>query len=146
MNRMWATLFSIQARRFPAAHPGELAQDAETRIALGDLLNASRAWLSPPADHRPDLSVADEFARRVRAAPTREKLISALVHHHELRAGGRPWFRLDEKGLVRPATALRDQDGALYGYRLFALARLAVQCGVISRIPTPLRYEEEPDV
>lgn len=44
---------------------------------------------------------------------------------------------------MRPASSLRDQEGSPYRFRLFSLARLALQCKLISRMPKALDFTDE---
>lgn len=144
MNAIWADLRKMETRQVPAVHPGDLANGVDVRAALRELVVASKAWLSGKSAFRPEWVVANELAALATSRSRKfDKLVHGLVEYHEARGGGRLWFRLDEDGLVRPASSLRDQEGSPYRFRLFSLARLALQCKLIPRMPKALDFADE---
>jgi hypothetical protein len=144
MNAIWARLRDMETRQVPALRLADLADDDDVRDALAELVVASKAWLSGKSAFRPEWVVAHQLAALATSrARNFDKLVGGLVQYHEARGGGRRWFRLDEDGLVRPASSLRDQEGSPYRFRLFSLARLALQCRLIPRMPKALDFTDE---
>ncbi len=144
MNAIWAGLREMETRQVPAVRPADLAADDDVREALAELVVAAKAWLSGKSAFRPEWVLANELAALAMSrARNFNKLVRGLVEYHEVRGGGRRWFRLDEDGLVRPASLLRDQEGSPYRFRLFSLARLALQCRLIPRMPKALDFTDE---
>jgi len=144
MNAIWAGLRKVETHKVPALRPADLAASQDVRVPLAELIVASRAWLSGKSAFRPEWVVANELAALATSrGRSFDKLVRGLVEFHEARGGGRRWFRLDEEGLVRPASSLRDQEGSPYRFRLFSLARLALQCKLIPRMPKALDFTDE---
>jgi hypothetical protein len=83
----------------------------------------------------------DKLATEIVRAKSDLERAEALVQHHELLGGGLRWFRLEPNGtnVVREAPE-RPTQTARYRFRLYALGRLATQCGVINRVPPALGY------
>ena len=128
----------------PALRPGDIAADNDVTEALKARGVASKGWLGGTASFRDEWTVVNEFATlAVTGARKFDDLLHDIVSYHEVRGGGRRWFRIDEKGLVRPASVLRDQGGSPYRFRLFSLARLALQCGVIPNMPKALNFHDD---
>jgi hypothetical protein len=144
MNAIWACLRDVEWRQIPAVRPADLADDNDVRAALTELVVASKAWLLGKSAFRAEWVTANELAGLATSrARNFGKLVRGLVEYHEARGGGRRWFRLDEEGFVRPASSLRDQQGSPYRFRLFSLARLALQCRMIPRMPKALDFTDE---
>ncbi|MDP2345579.1 MAG: hypothetical protein Q8O67_31840 [Deltaproteobacteria bacterium] len=139
MNLIWLSLKQTEADRVPALAPAELTADQGIADALRALIDAAKGWMSAEPEYRPEWTVPSELAAVVVAsARNKQGLIGAVVEHHVRRGGGRRWFHLDEADLVRPAFGLVDTEGSPYRFRLFSLARLAVQCGVAAGLPRAL--------
>jgi hypothetical protein len=144
INAIWESLREKEQRKVPILSPAELSNDPKVRLVIKALVAAAKEWRSARAEFRPEWSVARELAEVVSARALRpEKLVRDLVEFHERRAGGRRWFRFDEGGDVRPASPVRDQDGSPYRFRLFAVARLAIQCKLIDKIPRVIGFEDD---
>ncbi len=128
----------------PALRPRELADNEETKDAIAEFVDATNAWQREKSAFRAEWALAHELAAiAVEHGRDPGRQIGALVAFHEKNAGGRRWFRMDEDGRIRPASSLRDQEGSPYRYRLFSLARLAMQCKVIKRLPKALEREDD---
>lgn len=86
--------------------------------------------------------VADALAGRVIGVRGRRRQIEALVQHHHLFGGGLKWLAIDGKTIKRLVPPNSGHASA-YRYRLSALSRLGVQCGVIDEVhPTLLASDE----
>ncbi|WP_210546738.1 hypothetical protein [Rhodoferax sp. PAMC 29310] len=66
-----------------------------------------------------------------------------LLRHHETYGGGLRWFILRDAHIE--ARTLSIGEASRYGFRLWALCRLAVQCGVLTNMPKSLHINIEPD-
>jgi hypothetical protein len=144
MNAIWLQLGEAEARKVPALRPREFAENEDARDRIREFVDATKAWQREKSAFRPEWTLAHELAALARDHERDSAgLVRRLVEYHCKNAGGRRWFRVDEEGLVRPASTLRDQEGSPYRYRLFSLARLAMQCKVIDRIPKALEPEDD---
>lgn len=144
MNAIWRALFNQQTSQVPAVSVADLADDSDVRAALTELVVASKAWLVRKGAFRAEWAAANELAALVKSqACNFEKLLRGVVEYHERRGGGRRWFRLDEDDFVRAASSPRDQEGSPYRFRLFTLARLAIQCKLIRRMPKAVDFTDE---
>jgi hypothetical protein len=143
MNAIWSALQNAQGAAVPALSAMDLARMSDVKDAARELISASKEWLAAKTESRSEWGIADELATLVNSqARDLNRLVTRLIEYHELRGGGRRWFRLDDKRLVRPVSSLRDQEGSPYRFRLFSLARLAVQCKVITKIPPALDFRD----
>lgn len=70
------------------------------------------------------------------------KQIAVLVDHHVVSGGGLRWMKTQDDRIV-PTAPTRYQDATPYRFRLWQLCRLAVQCGVIQRMPQGLTDQRE---
>ena len=66
-----------------------------------------------------------------------------LLRHHEIYGGGLRWFVLRDAHVE--ARTLSSGEASRFGFRLWALCRLAVQCGVLTKMPKALHDDIEPD-
>jgi hypothetical protein len=108
----------------------DLARSQALRDDLDELGNAATRWLAAPAhEHFPQAAAPTRLARALAAAEARIDRLLALAAHHTEHGGGQRWFRIEGQGLL---PLLPDKGGraADYRFRLYALARLAAQCGV----------------
>lgn len=101
-----------------------------------ELVDACAAWLKRDGIVLRHVEAADLLATRLQKA-TSESCYAALLEHHELSGGGLRWFVL--RGTSVEARSPAGAIGSLYRFRLFAVARLAVQCGVIRDLPECVR-------
>jgi hypothetical protein len=144
MNAIWTQLGAAEVRKVPALRPREFAEHEDARERSREFVKAAKAWQREKSAFRPEWALAHELAAlAIEHQRDPGRLIGALVEFHEKNGGGRRWFRVDEEGLVRPASILRDQEGSPYRYRLFSVARLAMQCKVIDRLPKALEPEDD---
>ena len=130
MNAVWETMKGESAVSVQAC-----ARNASVKVELGQLRKAATKWRSVKSTGGvAGLDNADCLAGTLcmvsQSAPA---MLKALVAHHVERGGGMRWFRLspDENSIVRIAHD-RPYGGALYRFRLVALTRMAVQCGVLA--------------
>lgn len=141
MNTTWEAIRRVAAHRPPRVTLDDLLKDADSLSSnLRNLRAASRAWLGGTTDRRArDFSMADALAERVRGAHQNPRLeLRAVLLHHQLHGGGRRWLRLEEN-VVSPDAPLRESPGSPYRFRLYALARMGVQCGVLDVMPQALQ-------
>lgn len=83
----------------------------------------------------------NKLAEAITRANTDAERAEALIHHHQLLGGGLRWVRIEPNRthVVRVAPE-RLTEPARYRFRLYALGRLATQCGVIDRVAPALGY------
>lgn len=133
MNAVWHALGDDL--RVPMA---ELARDVSLRNALDELRKFASDFSGVSNAGTPGVEVAERFARSLRIRGSAAVLLSALVEHHQLCGGGMRWFVADGGHLTRNAPANRGARVSRYRFRLWGLARLAVQCGQIAKMPQAL--------
>lgn len=129
--------------------PQRTVKQVATRVAssLEQLLTASTSWRKSLKPHIAGQGVVHSLANGICHARSDQERVVALVNHHERFGGGLSWFKFSGNGtqLVRFAP-VRPTGTARYRFRLYALCRMALQCGVIDQIPSALDYspgEEE---
>lgn len=109
-----------------------------------ELYAAARVWEKtkrPPLRH---IDTADRLSEAIRS-PKPTECLTALLHHHETHGGGLRWFVLRGKPCaVEPRTPPR-RVSSRYRFRLWPLCRLAVQCGVLTKMPSALLSSREMD-
>jgi hypothetical protein len=128
----WTTLQGRTAK-VPLA---EVDRDAAVRRGLQALRAAARGWQTRtvPGSEFPQRERVDLLALSAGECRTS---IGPLIEFHERQHGGQQWFALRGKQLVRELDH-RASPTSPYRFRLRALARLAVQCGVIGEMPSAL--------
>jgi len=105
---------------------------------------ASRAFSSFAADWRqaahnsPQFKFQDEVNRLAQIA-THEggAFLRRFIDHHEQYGSGARWFARTDNEIILIGAESGIASGN-FGYRLHALARLAVQCGVLASLPQAL--------
>ena len=110
------------------------------------LFAAAQTWQQIPGisgDKIAHIETANRFAKAFTSAQPSVCLLALLVHH-EAHGGGLRWFVL-RNGTVEPRTPPLQGGGARYGFRLWSLCRLAVQCGVLAQMPDSLTPDEDLD-
>jgi len=114
-----------------------LPRDPHVIDALEAFSDCAAVWRKTAHD-APPFTHQDE-ADRLAQIPTRGKLASLtrFIAHHEQRGSGARWFGLvgDEIILIGAESGV---ESGSFGYRLHAVARLAVQCGVLAVLPRAL--------
>lgn len=120
----------------------QVAALADARPRCKELADAALAWrrVSPPDLQH--IQTAHRFAAAITSGEP-AACLRALLEHHEAYGGGLRWFVL-RKGVVEPRTALHP-GSSLYRFRLWALCRLAVQCGLIADMPQAVLESREED-
>lgn len=102
-----------------------------------ELVDASNAWLKRDGTVLRHIESADLLAQRLQGRNA-AGCYSSLVEHHELSGGGLRWFVL--RGTTIEARSPAGAAASMYRFRLFALSRVAVQCGVIRELPEGVRH------
>jgi hypothetical protein len=140
MDAIWSEL---------SGEPQCLIRRVSSRVAgcLDHLAEAARKWKSLDGGHLSGEAVVRRLADAICDARSDEERTLTLVRHHEQFGGGLRWFSLAHHStqLVRIAPE-RPTETSRYRFRLYALGRLAIQCGVIERLPPApdfLQNEEE---
>jgi hypothetical protein len=111
-----------------------------TRRVCRSVAAAARSWKRCALPALPHIQTANSFAAAVDQEDPRACL-AALLTHHEVEGGGLRWFVLRD-GMIEPRAPLRGVS-ARYRFRLWPLARLAAQCGVLQHMPRGLRADHE---
>lgn len=105
---------------------------------LASLRKAAKNWTQGQVTHKPHKSgIVDRFAQDINNfGGNDESLLTRLVAFHQDHGGGRRWIKINEEGNLENQSEISANDHApIYYYRIFPLAALAVQCGVITAMP-----------
>ena len=141
MDIIWGALSESESET--GLKISSLTKEARVGKKLEILRRACLAWRvvaskAPDGRFLPTLALAESITN----AKTDTQTIEALVQHHVKWGGGRRWFMLRSGKIVRDTRASKDL-ASRYRFRLWALSRLAWQCGVISRMPPALIVEAQ---
>jgi hypothetical protein len=144
MNACWAVVSKGDMNGTGFVRVGNLLGREGVESALDQLADAAARWKKESATSH-SYPVADALAESILAArgKRRDQLL-ALVGHHAVHGGGLHWLAV-ENGQVKPLAPLRGGRTSEYRYRIGALCRLGVQCGLIPQIPVALRAWNELD-
>ena len=104
---------------------------------------AAQAWLAVQASSTRHADSADRFAQSMAASAVPMDCFRQLLRHHEIYGGGLRWFVLRDSHVE--ARTISNGEASRFGFRLWALCRLAVQCGVLTKMPKALHDDIEPD-
>lgn len=118
----------------------EVARLGAAKGICKELHAAALAWLAEPVMALRHVDAAGRFAQAI----TTDQPIACLrqlLRHHETYGGGLRWFVLrdDHVEARTPSTSV----AARYGFRLWSLCRLAVQCGVLTTMPKALHDDTD---
>ena len=121
---------------------GDVASGSDARAACRELAAAARAWQAGCNASFRHVEAANVFAAAI-PSPEAMGCLRGLLQHHEARGGGLRWFVL-RNGHVEPRTP-PGGNPAGYSFRLWSLARVAIQCGLTERMPVALRNRDDTD-
>lgn len=118
----------------------EVARLSAAKGICKELHSAALDWIAEPEMVLRHVGAAGRFAQAI----TTDQPIACLrqlLRHHETYGGGLRWFVLrDERIEARtPSTS----EATRYGFRLWSLCRLAVQCGVLATMPKALHDDTD---
>ena len=122
----------------------EIVSRPEANAVCKELIESAQAWQNVAEYQIRHIETAHRFAKEIASAQP-SACLRTLLHHHELYGGGLRWFVL-RNGSVEPRTPPQQSGSSSYGFRLWSLCRLAIQCGVLKTMPHALlTYEESED-
>lgn len=136
-------------KREPKVALAEVARGSMAKEVCKVLQAAAQAWLAVQAGSAAQATslrhadTADRFAQTMAASVMPLDCFRQLLRHHETYGGGLRWFVLRDAHVE--ARTLSKGEASRYGFRLWALCRLAVQCGVLTKMPKALHDDIEPD-
>lgn len=143
MNACWGVLATARGSDRRGVALDSLVARAGVRRAFGELRTAATTWAGTRAEAH---GVADSLARSMAVAGSDDRrLFSALASHHRDHGTGLQWLALRD-GQVEPLVPVRGTFATRYRFRIAALCRLGVQCGVIDRMPQALSARDEFDI
>lgn len=139
MNAVWNELIAREDE--PRVAVSVLGRRPAVRDACTALADAARQWTATRRVWVRHIERADRLASSVshRSVPD---ILDGLLQHHLSLGGGVRWFAIRE-GILEPNTTPLARDGSPYGFRLWSLARMAVQVGETRRIPEALGESRE---
>jgi hypothetical protein len=119
---------------------GDVAATGSARAACKELAAAAQAWQAGCNGSFRHVQTANALAAAI-PGPEPLECLRGLLQHHEARGGDIRWFVLPN-GYVEPRTPPGSKPSG-YGFRLWFVGRLAVQCGLTSRMPAALRGRDD---
>ncbi len=134
----------------PAIDLTDLSKNRGVKIAMGRLVRSCERWRKDAKHAGATLLVpAHTLAAAIETKKSLRMQVEALLLHHLKQGGGRRWFQIDGVS-VSPDTPTGGHGAAPYRFRLWSLARLAWQTGLVERMPrafsdTDERDDEEPE-
>jgi hypothetical protein len=128
MRQLWKEINQNKEKQAPDIQ--KLANTAELSKKLSLAHDAGIGWLDGPTrESFPHYQVMTKLAEAMRAARTPLDQLRALANHHYEHGGGRRWFH-EKDGMLAPLVPDTGIAASDYRFRLYALSRLAAQCGV----------------
>ena len=121
----------------------DASKGGEAKEVCKALQAAAQAWLAAPPMALRHAQAADRFAQAMITSVTPTECFRQLLRHHETYGGGLRWFVLRNEHIE--ARTPSNGDASHYGFRLWALCRLAMQCGVVRKMPPALHPDVELD-
>ncbi len=128
VRELWS---GIRASDDPAGPSvASLVGESELQKKVRGLAAAAKHWNGLRGTNVFDWSSnATALAQAVVLGGSPERVVRALIRHHETYGGGLRWFRLHQ-GRVEPLLPENEMPASDYRFRLWPLARLAAQCGI----------------
>lgn len=143
MNAVWTVVRDASNSGYPKVD--DVVNDSSVVAELDHLAAASARWLADSRRFGKGFHVPSALSSSfVAARGDRDKQLRALENHHRQYGGGRSWIGISDNRVL-PEAPLRGGGTADYRFRVGALSRLAVQCGVIDDMPHPYAYFDDED-
>jgi hypothetical protein len=120
----------------PSVKLSEVSKGNEAKEICKSLQRAAQAWLAVPEMTLRHANAATRFAQVMAATVAPIDCFRQLLRHHETYGGGLRWFILRNEHIESRTPS--NGDVSRYGFRLWALCRMAAQCGVTKNIPSAL--------
>lgn len=114
----------------------DVVANPEAKTICDNLYEASRTWQSgkkPDARHIESVTMFSEAI----SSSKPEAVLRRVLEHHEQHGGGLRWFVL--RGNDIEAKSPASLGSSRYRFRLLALSRLAIQSGVINKLPLDIK-------
>ncbi len=121
----------------------DIARHPRVKPVCRELFDAAQAWEKTDSPDIRHVGSASRLAGAMRD-PAPVKCLGALIEHHQICGGGLRWFSLLD-GRVEARSLQGSRNSSRYGFRLWSLCRLAVQCGVVGRMPRALLDDARAD-
>lgn len=121
-----------------------LTRNQDVKDAINSFATAATAWRErPPAAVQFEYAAEASRLAELEARSSSAFLVGFINHHQQCGSGVRWFVRSGEKVVSMGAESGINSGG--FGYRLHALARLAIQCRVIDTLPVALTSSANDD-
>jgi hypothetical protein len=142
MNACWTAVREGNSTGTGFVPLSDVLDRKEVKQALDDLASAAHRWKQETTSRR-TTPAANALAEGILAAGRdRRKQLQAIERHHRMFGGGLKWMAIEDE-MLKPLAPLRGGTVNPYRFRVSALCRLGVQCGVINEMPAALRGTAE---
>jgi hypothetical protein len=143
MNACWRVVIQGNYTTTGFARVSEVLTISEIRDALDALASAAKRWQREATKAHRRVAVADELAEGIlKSGDQRIRQLQAILRHHGRFGGGLKWVAV-EGDAIKPLAPVTAGAASEYAFRITALSRLGVQCGIIEEMPRALRTSAE---
>lgn len=134
----------------------KLVEDTNVLKKIRSLLDEANEWLKESTEIGTNIKIdfdsVDELAKLISNKNEDDiGILKVLINYHLKNGGGRKWFNLIDSDYLEPAISIGGLNSKpnFYRFRLWQLAQMAVQCGVIKQIedlPEVLRERDDEEI
>jgi len=129
----------------------KLVENKNVQDKIRSLVDESNVWIKKSANignnTKINFSLVNELAESISYKNKDEiGILRVLINYHIVYGGGRKWFNIIDSDYLELATSSRSNSKPnFYRFRLWQLARMAIQCGVIKQEDLPEFFKEADD-
>ena len=116
--------------------------DKEVLHNLSNAQKSAKKW-SKSKHNILGVELCEKLAKTL-LVPSKEKRLRFLFRYHMEFGSGLPWMCIEKDNII-PLLPINNRGGTPYRFRLWQLCRLAVQCGIISKMPSVLAPDFDDD-
>lgn len=137
INSVWDEMRKTQSsEKFPI---NDLIKNDDIRDKLAVLKDFADIWKENKGNFYSIHNLARDIISKRENNP---EILKSLIKHHTTNGGGRKWLKLNGDD-IEPLMSTSTQRASKYRFRLRQLGHLAIQCGIIKKLPNALIMPEE---
>lgn len=114
----------------------DVVANPEAKTICANLYEAARTWQSGKKPDARHIESVTAFAETIPSSKP-EAVLRRVLEHHEQHGGGLRWFVL--RGNDIEAKSPASLGSSRYRFRFWALSRLAIQSGVVIKLPLDIK-------
>lgn len=139
LSSVWR-LFCSPTNKNPTISLDEAVTNKETRAKLDAAKKSAVAWNKQQFGEY--YALCSKLAEALSEDSHKIRLKNLIQFHSEYGAGLH-WMCIDKKTNILPLLPTNSRGASPYRYRLWQLCRLAVQCGVLKKMPDALKPDDD---